>query len=105
MNVTHLYCSACSNQYEPHRLYNLCDCGKPLMVAYDLNRAQKTFTRESLVSRAPTLWRYAEVLPVDDPNDRIRLIRMSGSYCSIRDRDSNIWMSLKGERLASLQLR
>lgn len=73
MTVIHLYCSACAKQYEPYHLYNLCDCGKPLMVAYDLDRAKQTLTRESLNDRVSTLWRYAEVLPVCDPNDRITL--------------------------------
>ncbi|MEK6324003.1 MAG: threonine synthase [Acidobacteriota bacterium] len=66
MNVTHLYCSSCGKQYEPRKVYNLCECGKPLMVAYDLAAAARTLTRESLVGREPTLWRYREVLPVDD---------------------------------------
>jgi threonine synthase len=65
MNVTHLYCSACNEQYQPQRLYNLCRCGKPLMVAYDLAAAAKTLTRESLAGRAANLWRYREVLPVE----------------------------------------
>jgi threonine synthase len=73
MNVTHLYCSACAREYEPRHLYNLCDCGKPLMVAYDLDRAKQTLTPESLRDRAPTLWRYAEVLPVEHPDDRVTL--------------------------------
>ena len=73
MNVTHLYCSSCGREYEPRRLYNLCDCGKPLMVAYDLDRAQTTLSRESLTDRVPTLWRYEEVLPVDDKSNRLTL--------------------------------
>ena len=73
MNVTHLYCSSCGKKYEPRRLYNLCDCGKPLMVAYDLERAQTTLSRESLLGRVPTLWRYQEVLPVDDQSNRLTL--------------------------------
>ncbi len=73
MNVTHLYCSSCGKEYEPRRLYNLCDCGKPLMVAYDLERVQTTLSRESLTSRIPTLWRYEEVLPVDAQSNRITL--------------------------------
>src|SRR5262245_40294370 len=66
MNVTHLYCSACAKEYEARKLLNLCECGKPLMVAYDLARAAETLTRESLAGREPTLWRYREVLPVDN---------------------------------------
>ncbi len=73
MNVTHLYCSSCGKKYEPRRLYNLCDCGKPLMVAYDLERAQTTLSRESLANRVPTLWRYEEVLPIDNKSNRLTL--------------------------------
>jgi len=73
MNVTHLYCSSCSKEYEPRRLYNLCDCGKPLMVAYDLERAQMTLSPASLKNRVPTLWRYEEVLPVDHKSNRLTL--------------------------------
>jgi len=73
MNVTHLYCSSCAKEYEPGKLYNLCQCGKPLMVAYDLERAASTLRRESLAGREPTLWRYREVLPVGDRNGEITL--------------------------------
>ena len=73
MNITHLFCSSCGKEYEPRRLHNLCDCGKPLMVAYDLERAQTTLSRESLSDRVPSLWRYEEVLPVDDISNRLTL--------------------------------
>ena len=73
MNVTHLYCSACGKEYEPRQLYNLCTCGKPLMVAYDLKEAAKTLTQDSLKARVPSLWRYEEVLPVDDVSNRVSL--------------------------------
>ena len=73
MNVTHLYCSSCGNPHEPGRLQNLCECGKPLMVAYDLDRARATLTRQSLGGREPTLWRYREVLPVADDANRLTL--------------------------------
>ncbi|MFP5263623.1 MAG: threonine synthase [Blastocatellia bacterium] len=73
MNVTHLYCSSCAKEYEARRLHNLCDCGKPLMVAYDLGRVAATLSREALAGREPTLWRYREVLPVDDDANRLSL--------------------------------
>jgi len=73
MNVTHLYCSSCAKEYAPAKLYNLCTCGKPLLVAYDLEAAAKTLTRESLAGRVPSLWRYEEVLPVADNKNRVTL--------------------------------
>ena len=73
MYVTHLYCSACAASYEPDRLYNLCECGKPLLVAYDLDRAAGSLTKRSLAERQPTLWRYSEVLPVKHERNRISL--------------------------------
>ena len=73
MNVSHLYCSACGKTYERGKLYNLCECGKPLMVAYDLEAAARTLTRESLAGREPSLWRYREVLPLDDERNKLTL--------------------------------
>lgn len=44
---------------------NLCPaCGKPLLARYDLDAAKRTLTKAALHDRPPTLWRYAEVLPV-----------------------------------------
>jgi threonine synthase len=66
MNVTHLSCSLCAAQYEPGKLYNLCSaCGKPLLVQYDLDRVAQTLTPASLATRSANLWRYREMLPVE----------------------------------------
>src|SRR5436305_1423603 len=73
MNVTHLYCSACDKQHAAKQLINLCDCGKPLMVAYDLERAARTMRKDQLAGREPTLWRYCEVLLVTDERNRLTL--------------------------------
>src|ERR1041384_805895 len=74
MNVTHLFCSSCHKEYEPDKLYNLCaECGKPLLVAYDLKAAATTLTKESLAGRVSSLWRYEEVLPVGDNRNRVTL--------------------------------
>src|SRR3954447_3741128 len=74
MNVTDLECALCGLQHEAHRLHNLCTaCGKPLLVRYDLDRAKMTLTKESLASRRPDLWRYREVLPVEDDKNIVSL--------------------------------
>ena len=65
MYVTFLECSRCGVRHERAKLHNLCrECGRPLLVRYDLARAGETLTRDSLRGRAANLWRYREVLPV-----------------------------------------
>ena len=74
MNVTHLECAACGLRHEAQRLHNLCtNCGKPLLVRYDLDRAAATLTKESLRDRGSDLWRYREVLPVEHDENIVSL--------------------------------
>lgn len=64
MYVTHLECSKTGKTYEPNKLYNLSEAGKPLLVRYDLKKAAETLTKDVLKNRVSSLWRYREVLPV-----------------------------------------
>jgi threonine synthase len=65
MHVKNLECSFCHREYEPGRLRNVCtECGKPLLVRYDLQRIAKFMTRQSLFARRADIWRYRELLPV-----------------------------------------
>jgi threonine synthase len=74
MNVTHLECAACGLKHEARRLQNLCvECGKPLLVKYDLERAAATLKKESLCERVSSLWRYTEVLPVEREENVVSL--------------------------------
>ncbi len=74
MYVTHLECAACGARHEARRLQNLCrECGKPLLVRYDLERAARSLTRESLKGRRADLWRYREVLPVEHEENIVSL--------------------------------
>ena len=55
-------------------MHNLCSqCGKPLLVRYDLKRAGESLTKESLQGRQPDLWRYREVLPVEQDENIVSL--------------------------------
>jgi len=74
MNVTHLECAACGTQHEARRLHNLCaQCGKPLLVRYDLKRVTSSLTKDSLRTRGADLWRYREVLPVEHDENIVNL--------------------------------
>lgn len=74
MNVTYLECARCGLRHEARQLQNLCtECGKPLLVRYDLERAGRSLTKESLRGRAADLWRYQEVLPVEKDENIVSL--------------------------------
>jgi threonine synthase len=65
MHVKNLECSFCHREYDARRLQNVCtECGKPLLVRYDLKRIAKFLTRQALYARRSDLWRYREMLPV-----------------------------------------
>src|SRR5689334_23076558 len=72
--LTHLECGMCGATYAPNQLLNLCPaCARPLLARYDLARAAATLTPAALAGRAPNMWRYAEVLPVQDQRFQISL--------------------------------
>src|SRR6266511_3209104 len=73
MYVTHLECSKTGKKYEPNKLYNLSEAGKPLLVRYDLKMAAWTLTKENLKKRVSSLWRYREVLPVINDENIVTL--------------------------------
>src|SRR5262249_100465 len=68
--LTHLECTRCDRRFDPGQVLNLCPCGGPLFARYDLERAAKDMRPGHLALRESTLWRYGDVLPVDDPAHR-----------------------------------
>ncbi len=73
--AAYLECGMCGAAYAdtetPWRTSPCCE--KPLLARYELAPLRGRFTPAALVQRAPTLWRYAEVLPVRAPEYRITL--------------------------------
>ncbi|HET9314000.1 MAG TPA: threonine synthase [Vicinamibacteria bacterium] len=73
MTFTRLDCTRCERQYPPDSRRSLCECGGSLFARYDLERAAKDMRPGHLALREPTLWRYDDVLPVENPDHRITL--------------------------------
>jgi len=73
MFVTHLECSRCGATYESEQLANLCRCGGPLLVRYDLEKIKANLTKGDLASRQPDLWRYRELLPVRESGNVVTM--------------------------------
>jgi threonine synthase len=72
-NVSHLECSLCGRLFEAGQIHNLCGCGGPLLVRYDLEMIRKSWQRDSLACSNPNLWRYRPVLPVRSPESIVSL--------------------------------
>ena len=73
MHVTHLECSLTGERYPAGRPHNLSSAGKPLLVRYDMERARKTLTRDSLAAREPGMWKWRELLPLPDGAEPVSL--------------------------------
>lgn len=72
--LTHLECSYCGKGYEANQLIRIChDCSYPLLARYDLVSASKKLSREQFKNRPAGLWRFRELLPVQDPKFIITL--------------------------------
>jgi threonine synthase len=69
--ISHLECTRCGQRFTLRRVYNLCECGAPLVARYGL--AKGAMSRSVVAARAPNLWRYREVLPVRDEASVITL--------------------------------
>ncbi len=65
--LTHLECSLCNKHFEAGQILNLCECGGPLLVRYDLEKARANWNRDWLANGPTNMWRYAPVLPVSKP--------------------------------------
>jgi threonine synthase len=68
--IVGMRCRNCGATQQIGLAYVCPACFGPLEVAYDYTVAGATLTREAIASRAPGIWRYAELLPVDAPPSR-----------------------------------
>ena len=77
-----IVCARCRKRFGLSELLNLCPCGSPLLVRYDLKKAKTAFAKSSLAGRAASLWRYRELLPLQ--NDA-NLVSLGEGYTPLLD--------------------
>jgi len=71
--VTELECSRCAKKFNRDSLANLCECGSPILVKYDLQSLKINVTKKDFENRSPDMWRYREFLPVKNDGNVISL--------------------------------
>ena len=62
--VKNLKCPRCNKIYPAEQINQLCSCGSPLLVKYDLDSLKNNISREEIKNRTGSLWRYKEFLPI-----------------------------------------
>jgi threonine synthase len=65
--VEGLRCRECNRVYDKAPVHVCEFCFGPLEISYDYAAIGKVLTRATIESRPPTMWRYAELLPIDGP--------------------------------------
>src|SRR2546426_12326180 len=65
--VSHVECTICGASHDAKRLLTVCEkCGQMLAVRYDLARVAASVTKDALHQRAPCMYRFRELTPLDD---------------------------------------
>jgi threonine synthase len=70
--VTHLEAAIDGTRLSHESLQTL-HAGRPLWVRYDLEAVRARMSKESVAGRAPTMWRYRELLPVEEDSNIVTL--------------------------------
>lgn len=65
--ATHLECSVSADTYPIRKLQAVSAAGKPLLARYDLEALRREVRREEIAARPADLWRWHELLPLQDP--------------------------------------
>ena len=66
--VKGLKCKECKKEF-PAEPIHVCEyCFGPLEVNYDYEKISKIITRESILSGPPSMWRYKELMPLNEEN-------------------------------------
>ena len=70
--VSHLEGAIDGERLPPQTIHTLHN-DRPIWVRYDLEAVARTITKQDLLSRPTTIWRYAELLPAYDPTKIVSL--------------------------------
>ena len=72
--LSHLECTVCGQAYPAGNLINVSPCCEKVLYArYDLERVKAEVDRDRLAERRADMWRFAELMPVEDPERIVTL--------------------------------
>ena len=72
--LSELKCTGCAETYDPNVVQTFCSaCQSPLLVYYDLESAREILDRDEISERNTGMWRWREILPIQDPDNVLTL--------------------------------
>lgn len=72
--LLHLECSKCGKKFPADKPQTICqDCNAPLVAVYDLEKVKEVLNKSDLKTRRPDMWRYRELLPIEDERNIVSL--------------------------------
>jgi hypothetical protein len=82
-----IHCFACETSHDPRTLLGVCQrCGMPLRVDYDLGAIRLKLS--DVASRPPTLWRYRELLPLEEGDE----VALGEGFTPLLAVGENVWV-------------
>ena len=111
-----LQCSGCGTEYDYHEIHTFCpNCQSPLLSIYDLKKVRQQVDRDEISSRRKGMWRWHELLPVQDRENIVflgegdtALLRLSNfaeelglTNLFVKDESTNPTGSFKARGLAA----
>jgi threonine synthase len=70
LSATALRCRSCETDHALEAIGVCSRCWGPLDPVYDRELLARTLTRESIAAGPPSIWRYADLLPVEAPEEQ-----------------------------------
>ncbi len=86
-HVAGVKCFSCETPHDPRELLTVCSaCASPLRVDYDLSGLKLRLA--DLRERPPTLWRYREVLPLEEGDE----VSLAEGFTPLLPVERNVWV-------------
>jgi threonine synthase len=79
-HIKSLKCKQCGKEYPPTKIYVCQECFGPLEVTYNYNSIE--LTRKSFQNRPNTVWRYFELLPIQD---KTKIVDLGAGYTILHE--------------------